>query len=277
MSKKNNSKSSYSKVDITNNPPAVIAIAVLTILVGIFFIVMQSDNKPISRDEAVAYTGEFERYEIWNNYRTIYLKDGSTFEVYPHTEDREFQDKMKAMDVGTKLYILVNPNNSCVIELRTDTEELINFDVEQKEIDAYDNWYIGIGIFACACGVLLIIYALASSYSKKNEQKRHEEKRKKQSVYGESKPIRYAKQSVKGKVLLETKAKGYEICYYRKKMVNELIVNGKVYDEKKALIEFEHKLFAVVDGHNIEAGLDEKNYSYIKLDGKRIAEKERLI
>ena len=42
-------------------------------------------------------------------------------------------------------------------------------------------------------------------------------------------------------------------------------------------IEFAHNLSAVIDGHKIEAGYDEDSYSYIIFDGKRIAEKRRII
>ncbi len=58
---------------------------------------------------------------------------------------------------------------------------------------------------------------------------------------------------------------------------NELIVNGVVYDEMKAVVEFEHDLCATVDGHEIHAGFDDASYSYITFDGARVAEKLRLI
>lgn len=258
-----------------NNPKVLFIIGILGFLMGIFFIVMQSDNKPIARNEAVAYSGEFQKYEIWDDYRTICLSDGSEYSVYPHTESREFRERMESMNVGTMLYILVNPNNNYVIELKTDTEELMNFEVEQAEIDAYDDWYIGIGLFACLAGAFCVIYGLTVIENKKRESKRRKEKKKLSQK--ESTPLGYAKQSVKGRVLLEAKFKGYEICYYRVNHINELIINGKVYDEKKALVEFEHELSATVDSHTIDAGLDEESFSYIKFDGKTIAVKKRLL
>ena len=71
--------------------------------------------------------------------------------------------------------------------------------------------------------------------------------------------------------------KEYKICYRRIKSTNELVINGYVYDEKKGIIEFEHNLSARVDSHKFEAGLNSNSYSYIKFDGKIIAEKQRLI
>lgn len=58
---------------------------------------------------------------------------------------------------------------------------------------------------------------------------------------------------------------------------NELIINGSVYDERKAVFEFEHNLKATVGGHVIEAGLDSNNFSYILFDDELIAEEERFI
>ncbi len=260
-----------------NSKPAVLFVAIASILLGIFFIVSQGANKPIPRSEAVSYSGEFEEYEVWRNYRTIHFKDGSSYEVYAHTETQAFQNMMKSLEKGTRLYILVNPNNECVVEIRTDTKELLNFETSQAEIDSYDNGYIAIGIVACFGGVFLIAYVIGSSNYKRKEDARHLEKTQKR-VKGKNDPaIRRADRSVKSKILLEASVKEYSICYRRVKSVNELVINGIVYDEKKGIIEFEHNLSAVIDEHTIEAGYDEDSYSYIMFDGERIAEKKRII
>ena len=89
--------------------------------------------------------------------------------------------------------------------------------------------------------------------------------------------FQHANCSVKVRILLEARVEEYEICYRRVKSVNELVVNGVVYDEKKGVIEFAHNLSAVVDGHTIEAGLSDDSYSYIMFDGECLANKQRLI
>lgn len=61
------------------------------------------------------------------------------------------------------------------------------------------------------------------------------------------------------------------------KSVNELVINGRVYDEKKGVVEFEHRLCAVIDGHTVEAGYDEDSYSYILFDGELVKRKRRWI
>lgn len=180
---------------------------------------------------------------------------------------------MESLAKGTKLSILVNPNNECVVEIKNDTAELLNFEESQKAIDSYDNGYIAIGWFACAAGVFLIIYALCSADYERKEKSRHAAK-----VKGvESTYLRHADPAVKNRVLLEATADGYSICYRRVKSVNELVINGRVYDEKKGVIEFEHKLCASLDGHSFAAGTDEDGYSYITFDGEIISCKKRLI
>ena len=58
-----------------------------------------------------------------------------------------------------------------------------------------------------------------------------------------------------------------------------MIVYGRVYDEMKAVFEVAHTLSAEIDGHKIEAGLEDGGYScsYIRFDGETLAEKRRVI
>lgn len=89
--------------------------------------------------------------------------------------------------------------------------------------------------------------------------------------------LRRADNEVKSRTLLQAEESGYQIVYRRVKKVNELIVNGIVYDEYEALVEFPHTLSAVVDGHKIEVMYDDKSHMYIIFDGKQIAKKLRLL
>lgn len=169
MKNKNYSKNRTFTDDIINSPTAMLVIAVVAICMGAFFIFSQNDNKPIAREEAVSYSGVFEKYESSKNYCTICFEDGSEYSVYPHTESSEFRQAMMSLDKGTKLYISVNPNNNFVIEIKTDTDELLNFELSQEAIDSYDNGYIAIGCFACAAGIYLIIYAVCKKVQRKKQ------------------------------------------------------------------------------------------------------------
>lgn len=262
---------------VMESKTGAIIVGILAILFGAFFALTQIENKPIPRSEAAAYSGEFEEYEVWKNYRTIIFTDGSSYEVFPHTETQEFADTMSSLKKGTKLDILVNPNNNYVVEIKAGSRELLNFEESQAAVDAYDNGYIAIGVFVCFGGVVLIIFGFASSRHREKEDAKHAKKERRRAIGAEDRPVRHADRSVKSRIFLEAHVEGYDICYRRVKSVNELIINGIVYDEIKGVIEFTHNLSAVIDGHTIEAGLSEDCYSYITFDGECLLNKQRLI
>lgn len=90
--------------------------------------------------------------------------------------------------------------------------------------------------------------------------------------------LRYADETVKHRVLLEAEVDGLKIVYRRVKKVNELVVNGRVYDEYEALVEMAHELNAVVGGHVIVVGLDSgSSRSYAIVDGQQVATKLRIV
>lgn len=253
---------------------AIILVAgILSMIFGGVFALSQRVNEPISRDEALAYCGVFDCYQVSGKNRSICFEDGTVLYVYPYTENRTFRDKMQTLEKETVLYLLVNPNNNCVIEIKTDTEELMNFEASQKEIDAYDNWYVGIGVAVCLCGLFFIVYGIGGAVYEKRELARQA----KNDEDAERPPLRVANPDVKRRILLETSVDGYQICYRRVRRVNELVVNGMVYDEKSGLIEYPHRLSVTLEGHRIEAGLNQAGNSYIRFDGKRIAGKIRWI
>ena len=262
---------------ILQSPIATLVFSLISIAVGLIFIFSQNANTPVTREEAISYSGELERYEKGRNYRTLVFKDGSSYDVYPHTEGYELDESLEALERGTRLYLLINPNNDYVAEIKADGTEILNFESSQRNIASYDDGYVYIGIFMCAAGVFLIVYALALSMHKRSE----DEKKKKRSKYrieGEDdRAIRRADSSIKSKILLETKVGEYDIVYRRRKSINELVINDWIYDEIKCVLEFEHALTAILGSHHIEVGLDSNDYSYILFDGKRVAEKKRIL
>ena len=87
--------------------------------------------------------------------------------------------------------------------------------------------------------------------------------------------IRRADTDVKHRVLLEKRMFNMDICYRRVKRVNELVINGYVYDEFEALAEPAHTLEAYVDGHHVEA-IYNGTHSIINVDGKEVVKKIRI-
>ncbi len=88
--------------------------------------------------------------------------------------------------------------------------------------------------------------------------------------------LRTADFSVKSKTLLECDYLNHKIIYRRVKRVNELVIDGYVYAEYIALVEFSHTLYAAVGGHTFYAGL-QFNRSFIAVDGITLKQKIRWI
>lgn len=88
--------------------------------------------------------------------------------------------------------------------------------------------------------------------------------------------LRMADMDVKSRIFLEADALGHHVIYRRVKKVNELIVDGRVYDEYEALVEFPHTLCAVIGGHKFEAGISAASQMFIIADGEKVAKKIRL-
>lgn len=257
---------------ILENPKATIVFGIIAILLGLVFsFVIPGDTTPVSRAEAVTYEGEFEKYRDGKNWSSIYFTDGTEYELYPHTLKWEVVERLESLPKGTKLYLAINPNTSYVAEIRTEDEEILNFETTQKEIDDYQIGYVIIGVVAACSGVLLIVYAFVEI----NHEKKKKAKKDKKEV-AQKTPLRQASEG-KGRIFLETQKGKYNICYRRVGIVNELVINGEVWDEYRAVIEFEHCLSAVIDGNRIEAGCSKDSYSYIAFNGHWIVEKKRWI
>ena len=88
--------------------------------------------------------------------------------------------------------------------------------------------------------------------------------------------IRHADLSVKFRILIEANYNGHQVCYRRVKRVNELVIDGYVYDEVEMLVEGAHSLNARIDNQNFQVGFDGAVHSYFKVDGVQVAKKLRL-
>ena len=89
--------------------------------------------------------------------------------------------------------------------------------------------------------------------------------------------LRMADTEVKSRTLIEGEYEGYHIEVRRVKRTNELVIDGRVYDEYEAFAELAHTLRATVGGKRIEAGFDGTAKMFIYVDGKLVAKKTRLI
>ena len=258
------------KRDLFENPVFVLIIAVFAVFMGVVLICGSASDRPIEKDEAVAASGSFDHYDTETDYRVICMEDGSCYFVYPNGETDEFCNRMLSLEKGTKVELLVNPNNDYVLSVVADGEELMSFEEGQGGFNFFG--FMLLGLFCCAVGVFFIAFLIMSDTYKKGEAKRHAERTEDVMRL----PLREA-EDVPGKVLLEFSDDNLNICYRRVKRTNELIVNGMVYDEKKGLWEFSHKLTAIVNGRSVVAGFDSRGFSYILIDDELKKTKKRLI
>lgn len=88
--------------------------------------------------------------------------------------------------------------------------------------------------------------------------------------------MRLADMDTKARILLEEEVLGHRVCYRRVKRVNELVIDGYVYDDVEMLVETAHSLNANVDGHQIQVGFDGATSSYLRVDGETVKRKTRL-
>lgn len=91
-----------------------------------------------------------------------------------------------------------------------------------------------------------------------------------------SSPLRIADTDVKHRVFLEAETCGVHVCYRRVKRINELVINGYVYDDVEMFMEAAHALNASITGHVIQVGYDGVFHSYLRVDGETVQKKLRL-
>ena len=258
-----------------------LAIFLITTALGSFLIYQTRKYAPIKRESAQTYTGSFETYRSEDH--TVAFSDGAEYRLYPDTVTNDLEAALTALETGTELRLLVNPKIELVIEIRSGTAVLLYFDGSQVSIYAghKDSFWIGVTFIGLSLIFLILLQIDRIGRKKeKTRQRVRDGKAKSPKFRGKgTPPLRDADMTKRGRVLLEAKKDKYEIVYRRLKKVNELIVNGRVYDEMKAVLEVDHVLSAEIDGHKIEAGLEggTYSYSYIRFDGETLAEKRRVI
>jgi hypothetical protein len=130
-------------------------------------------------------------------------------------------------------------------------------------------------IFDLACGI-----KAHNALNKLPEPVPEEEPAAEQSAddaEADSEPLYPADMGAKARVRVQANALGHEVVYRRvKRRINELVIDGKVYDYVEMISEPAHNLSAKIGSHQIEAGFNGLFTCYIKLDGETIAKKNGL-
>ncbi|MDE6659071.1 MAG: hypothetical protein K2K01_03010 [Eubacterium sp.] len=91
----------------------------------------------------------------------------------------------------------------------------------------------------------------------------------------DSAPIRISEN--KGRVIMSVDYQGMNVEVRRSKGLTELIVDGKVYAEKKGILETEYTIGARVSGVEFVTSMTMSSVMYLYADGAQIAKKLRMI
>lgn len=127
---------------------------------------------------------------------------------------------MATLKQGTKLYLCINPNNEYVIEVKTDSELLLDFESSQIAIREYERGYAMIGVVMILLGSFLFLYHAASTKHKKAEDQKRAIKVQTREKIKSDAILRHNDNSQKTKILLKTKVADYEIIYQRTRLTN---------------------------------------------------------
>lgn len=118
--------------------PCAIFIAVLSLLMALFSTNTFLTNSTIDKSEASEKTAVFDFCDIQYGrnfslaYAVLFFENAEEEYIRGICVNENLRKDIEALKKGTELYMIINPNNNYIIELRTDTKELLNFDYAQK-------------------------------------------------------------------------------------------------------------------------------------------------
>ena len=167
--KKSKKRVGFDKAD---SPWIMIGMAIVAALMSIVFITMPRDYKSISREEAVSYEGQYDSYrEGSKDYVYITLADETEYTIHQICVYGETLDSLDRLQKGEKLYVLVNPKTEYVVELKTESNEILNFEKSQADMQREAKWFMWLGIAIDIGGVYLLIYGIYQLIKERKEDK----------------------------------------------------------------------------------------------------------
>ncbi len=156
--------------DKSDSPYVIITMAVLMAVVSIIFIKMPNDYKIIERENARPYEGIYESYYTDSkDYIELSFKDEMKCDIHECLGSIDLYDKLDSLSSGEKLYVLENPETGFIIELKTDKEEIINFETSQAKMLKNAKFFMWMGIIADIGGVYLLIYGVYQFLKERKE------------------------------------------------------------------------------------------------------------
>lgn len=263
---------------------AAMLTVVISYLLGtaiLLFFLLTAVSARVDGQDAVAVTGKMRSYTVNDGIR---LDDGTVYFVYRQTQTVGFEDDMSRLPPNTAVSLLVVPDpldaafhetTMYAVSVETENGVLLDLDAGLKAANAFALKMI---VICAAILILNVIALLCFVFKMRAEAARQAASA---AFYEGYMPAagahRTAETGVRCRVMASASNEAYQIVYRRVGRVNELVINGRVYDEKKTLFDWPHVLLAVVDGHRIEAGSVFTGWQwryacrYILFDGQQVA------
>ncbi len=158
--------------DKDDSPLFMIGISVLCVLISIIFITMPNRYKPIAKEETQRYEGIYSSYnQDGQGYVDIIFEDETEHTIHQCCAYVEILDGLKALHKGEKLYVLINPTTDYIVELKTESKELLNFDDSQRLMLFEAKAFMWLGIVLDVGAVCLTAYGIYQLIKERKEDK----------------------------------------------------------------------------------------------------------
>ena len=267
-------KRSGVKLAITVMVGTLIGLAIIMIIAANFF------PSVFKEEDLIPVEGHLFSYNVNDGIR---LQESDTYYlVYEDNQTAEFEDAMSRMRPGTALTLYTAPGptdddgEATIYACGVTAQDTVLLEQEAglKAANAAAWLFAG---FLCLLSLLFLVNIFYWGVTAYTEKKRVDAAESFMSGQMPTAGVRReAGTAMRYRVLATASNEAYQICFRRVKSATELVVNGRVYDEKKGFMSrFPHALFAVADGHRIEAGVGlgptGNRMHYILFDGQQVA------
>ncbi len=164
-------------IEISDKAKSYIILSVVSLLMAIVFINVNSCNAPIETSEAVVYTGTFDYYEEYTtgrggtDYLDLYFSNGEKYTVHHTCVSDDLMYRLTTLD-GDKLTISVNPNHGYVVELLANGQEILNFDDAQSKIKNEGIGFMLLGIVFAVFALLMFGHGIIMLVKSRKKMKK---------------------------------------------------------------------------------------------------------
>jgi hypothetical protein len=146
---------------LSDSPTYIIIISLLAVVMATVFVNMKNDFAVVKRSECHVFTGTFDSYDQDHKcYIELYFTGDEMLEVHHSCGSEALFDKLDALEKGDQVAVLVNPNVDYVVEIKTEEQEILNFEKSQELMlkDATGFMWLGIAVY---CGAAyLFVYGI---------------------------------------------------------------------------------------------------------------------